>query len=307
MPKYVPFGETEIANKALREIGSAPINSIDDTNSASAIACAGEIWQSVREVGRLHNWNCLRRRQTLTQLSFPQSSSSGSGTAFGWPGCRPSVPPPYWLPNTLYSGGTLVTYGEAIYYCMAPSGPALSSSNFINDLTAGMWAQLYSSFFAGNYGNTGGLYEWRFGYALPTDYLLIEEMNGNDCRFGRGRGSLYELFINEVVNTEDQSVTNQGAIFCDKPWADIKYTAFIQDPTIFDPLFITCVAVKLAANIATQILGDGGKMSTQLNNRFETETLTSAMLKDSGEHKAHRYDPTRESQFLRSRRGSTAG
>ena len=84
----------------------------------------------------------------LTQLSFPNEQYYGSfGTAIGWPGCYPSTPPPYWLPNTLYSGGNLVTYGQAIYYCLAPTGPQVSSANFINDLTDGLWGQLYSSFF----------------------------------------------------------------------------------------------------------------------------------------------------------------
>lgn len=304
MGAYAPYGQTEIANLALQEMGSAPITDIEDTNSNSALACNASFWQTVREVGQEHNWKCLQKRTLLTQLTFPGvSSSSSEATGFGWPGCQPSTPPPYWLADTAYTGGTLVTYGEAIYYCLQAY---TSTSNFNNDATAGFWAQLYSSFFASQRGNTGGMYEWKFGYGLAPDYLLLTELNGVDCRRGRGNGQLYELFINQTVNS-DQTVSNQKALFCNDPFANIKYTAFIQDPTVWDPLFIGCVAVLLASKIATQVRGDDGNLSAQLRQRYTSDLLPKARLKDAGQQLERRYDPTKSSNWLRSRYGSTAG
>lgn len=305
--QYQPLGPTDIANLALMEVGQPPITDIDDVNSNAAELCRASFWQSVGEAGRAHNWNCLKQRLRLVQLSFPQTSSdyqSGSGTSIGWPGCQPSVPPPYWLANTAYAGGTLVTYGQAIYYCLQGY---ISSNNFINDETAGYWAQLYSSFFSGRgAGAAGNLYEWKFGYALPADYLLLNELNGQDCRFSRGEGSLYEIFINQIQNA-DQTISKQRALFCDTPYADIKYTALIQDTTVYDPLFIGAVAVLLGSKIATPLRGDGGKMAIELRAKFATDVLPNARIKDAGEAKLDRYDPTQQSNFLRSRYGSTAG
>src|SRR5882672_511360 len=213
--KYEPLGITSVANLALLEIGQQTISDIDDQNGESPAACRAAFWQTVREVGRSHNWNCLKLRKNLTQLVLPVTSSvyNGQGTSIGWLGCHPSTPPPYWLAHTTYAGGTLVTYGEAIYYCLMAY---TSSTNFINDLTAGFWAQIYSSFFAGLQGAQSGLYEWNFAYALPPDFLLLNELNGTDCSKGRGIGDLYEIFASQITN-QDQSVSTVQALFCDQP------------------------------------------------------------------------------------------
>lgn len=308
MAAYSPPGLTDVANLALLEIGAQPIEDIDQENGESAPACRSAIWQAVREVGRSHNWNCLKLRANLTQLTFGPASSAYGGTAIGWPGCQPSVPPPYWLPNTLYTGGTLVTYGQAIYYFLGPMGPAVSSNNFLDDVSAGLWAQLYSSFFQSSFGPAGGKYEWQFGYALPSDFLLVDELNGVSSRSGAGKGvgSLYEVYINQTKNA-DQTISSVGALFCNTPYADLKYTALIQDPTVWDPLFVGCVAVLLGSKIATLIRGDDGKMAASLKSKYDSSTLPWAILKDSGERKDYRYDPVKESNFIRSRWNSTNG
>jgi len=307
--QFSPPTLTDIANLALLEIGSRPIDDIDDLNTGSSgDAIRVAFWPAVRETGRSHPWGCLKKRLNLTQLSFPNEEYYSSfGTAIGWPGCYPSTPPPYWLPNTLYSGGNLVTYGQAIYYFLGPSGPQVSTNNFINDLSAGLWGQIYSSFYQSQVGPAGRQYEWQFGYALPTDYLLLNELNGVGCYFGKGKGDLYEIFNNQVTNSQSQNVSNQTALFCDQPYADIKYTALIQDPTVWDPLFINAVAVLLGSKIATTVLGDSGVMMQKLKAKFDNEVLPDAQLKSAGEMKVPRYDPTRDSNFLRSRYGSTAG
>lgn len=309
MSVYEPLGVTDIANLALIKIGQQPIDDIDSLNGESPAICRAAFWQSARETGRAHPWKCLSKRAPLVQLNFPQSSScySGSGTSIGWPGCYPSTPPPYWLPNTVYAGGTLATYGEAIYYSLAPNGPALSSNNFINDVTSGLWAQLYSSSPPqGWFGAAGGLYEWQFGYALPSDYLLLNELNGTECYYNKLEGDLYELFINQTKNN-DNTYSNAAALFCNECWANVKYTALIQDTAIWDPLFVDAMVTNLASKISTPIRGDDGKMARELEASYKTSVLPFAKLKDAGEGKPRRYDPTRESNFIKSRWGSTAG
>ncbi len=308
MPIFAPPSPTSIANLALAELGQNPITDIDDATSNAARQCAAAFWSSVAKVAREHNWNCLQKRTNLVQLALPTSSSVDS-TSLGWVCGQPTSWPPYWLANTVYTGGTLVTYGQAVYYCMTGY---TSSDNFIDDLTAGFWAQLYQPFL-GNYGGPGGQngYEWNFGYLLPSDYILLTVLNGNSVwgTYGyseRGVGGLYEIFNYQTANP-DESQSNVRALFCNSPFANVKYTALIQDTSVFDPLFVDCVAVFLASKIATPLRADDGKLANTLRERYLREVLPGAMLKDSGERKGYRYNPTAESNFLRSRYGSTNG
>ncbi len=130
MPQYAPLSQTDIANLALKEIGQQPIADIDQQQGTAAPACASVFWQSFRELAQEFAWTCLKKRAILTGLSFGEASSVA--TAFGWPGCRPSTPPPYWAANTVYVGGTLVTWGEAIYYALYNQ---TSGTNFIDDIS----------------------------------------------------------------------------------------------------------------------------------------------------------------------------
>ena len=115
-----------------------------------------------------------------------------------------------------------------------------------------------------------------------------------------------KIFNNRTVNGAG-TISNQAGLFCDEPYADIKYTALVQDTTVWDPLFIRAVSVMLASKISTQIRGDDGVMARELNTKYDQEVLPDAMLKDSWERKLYRYDPMQNSNFLRSRYGSTNG
>lgn len=61
--------KTDIANQALSRIGAKTIMDIDDTTSTSARVIKNVFEQSVREVGRFHEWNCLMARSDLAQLT----------------------------------------------------------------------------------------------------------------------------------------------------------------------------------------------------------------------------------------------
>jgi len=296
--QYSPQSLTDVCNIALLEIGSQPISDMDDTTSTNAGYCRQAFWQAFREVARMHDWNCLTKRVPLALLG---STVTGVTTP---------TAPPYWQPNTLYTAtaaGTYVTYGTATYLCMVT---ATSSSNFINDLTAGLWAQNFMpntftmafSNWSNTPGNAGTNYEWNYAYGLPSDFLLLLELNGNSCANHRGVGDLYELYITQVTNT-DETISSIQSLYCNAATAVIKYIALIQDPSIWDPLFSACIGTLLASKIATQIRGDGGATEAALLQKFRTVTLPIARVQDGGEQKERRYDPTKESKFLRARYG----
>lgn len=286
---YAPASITDICNLSLEEIGVQSISDIDDVGSTAAGYCRQAFWQAVREVARSHDWNCLTKRAVLPLL--------GSAVT----GVVPPVTPPYWTPSTLYTAtgaGTYVTYGTASYLCMITH---TSSTNFINDLTAGDWAQTFMrSSVTSVQGNAGSNYEWNYAYGLPNDYILLTELNGVDVRWRRGVGSLYELYVTQVTNA-DQSISSVMSLYCNDATAVVKYVAMVEDPTIWDSLFVGCVAILLASKISTQLTSDGGKQSAALLTKYRISALPSARVQDGGESKERRYDPTKESKFLLSR------
>lgn len=68
--------KTEIANMALHRIGAQRIMDINDADSKSARVVRDFFEHTVREVGRLAEWQCLKDHATLGQLS--------EAPAFGW-------------------------------------------------------------------------------------------------------------------------------------------------------------------------------------------------------------------------------
>lgn len=69
------LSKTDIANQSLGRVGAPPIMSLEDQDSKSAREVKLVFEQSVRELGRSAEWNCLKARANLAQSDVP---------AFGW-------------------------------------------------------------------------------------------------------------------------------------------------------------------------------------------------------------------------------
>jgi hypothetical protein len=61
--------QTKLCNLALGRVGAAPIMSINDADSKGARVCLLNFEAAVREAARAGEWNCLKKRDTLGQLS----------------------------------------------------------------------------------------------------------------------------------------------------------------------------------------------------------------------------------------------
>lgn len=88
-------------------------------------------------------------------------------------------------------------------------------------------------------------FEWSVQYQLPNDFLRLCQLNGWDA------WKPLDLF--EIEG--DRLLTNEST-------AQIKYIYTITDASIFDPLFIEALSLKLASKLArpltgSQTLGDG--------------------------------------------------
>jgi len=277
------FSQTDIANFALMRLGQRKCQAIDDVTDPNARAMLVAWPQAFGEVGRVAPWNCLRARASLSQLAPGVGSTQTS---------QPAATP--WAPNTAYAVGNYATFGNPayLYFCLIAN---TSTANFTNDLTAGFWMQtdMFSpSYLSWNTGNAGTLYEWHFGYALPADFLLLVELNGQVCWRPKGLSDLYEVY--------------QSNLYCNTPYADIKYNQLVTDFTVLDPLFTGALELKLAEMTATHLLKDGGKMALTMAELFQ-KYLQEARQKNAAEGKPRRYNIVSESRFVRSRWRSTNG
>lgn len=61
------LSKTAIANQALSRLGQPAIQDIDDSASVIAVKLENIFEQSVRALGRMHPWKCLKARAVLTQ------------------------------------------------------------------------------------------------------------------------------------------------------------------------------------------------------------------------------------------------
>lgn len=277
--------QTDIANLALAKVGSQPVQNISDPNVNRALVCNSAYEQTVREVARSHGWNCLMTRARLTQVVGADESTSTPAT------------PANWAPSTYYAAGVTVIFVTTRYLCAVAY---TSTSNFINDLTAGFWIQDYGQDYTPS--NTSPLYEWLYSYQLPSDYVLLCGLNGTDLR---DSGIGYDA--PSQGNVEDLYEIYGKVLYTDQPEVDVKYVRYTADPSYYDSLFTNCVVWLLASKIATPLRNDNGEMEGRMLTAYERVILPKARMKDSGEGKPRRYDPTLESNLIRSRWHSTAG
>lgn len=107
--------------------------------------------------------------------------------------------------------------------------------------------------------------EWAHVYALPVDCLtpLYIEPSGRALTAGRGDAFLWPseavtppVTLRPAQATPDFEVRTGRRILSDQPEAALIYTARIDDPTRFDPLFVEALSWRLAADLASALKGD---------------------------------------------------
>ena len=199
-------GTTEIANLALSHVGEEAIMDLTDENNAVARLVTTVFIPTIKEVGRDHEWNCLRARANIPQvLPVP---------AFGYD----------------------------------------------------------------------------FAYQLPVNCLRVLRLNGRDIQ---ERTDLYDI--------EGRRLLTNATV------AKIQYIEYTSDTTVYDALFIECVALRLAGKLATIIRQDEA-LGNQLKQEYLQVALPRARKVDGNERNKAPYDPREKSRVLNARRlGTWAG
>ncbi len=166
-------------------------------------------------------------------------------------------------------------------------------------MTQGFWFQ--TTIFSPNYlnipGNASRLYEWLYAYQLPNDFVLLLELNGQNCWAGAGfdgptQGSLYEIFGDKL--------------YCNTQIADVKYNRYEEDTTKYDSLFVGALVLLLASMIATAVRKDDAELSVTMLQLYQ-KYLTRARVMNAAESNPRRYNLVNSSRCVGSRRWSTNG
>jgi hypothetical protein len=101
---------------------------------------------------------------------------------------------------------------------------------------------------------------WEFVYTLPADCIAPREIYS-----GTRNPPADQRIPFDVEHNED---TGKSVLLCDMEEAELIYTARIATVAIFTPLFIDCLAFKLAADLA-MALPNKAPLSDLMERRYE--------------------------------------
>lgn len=123
---------------------------------------------------------------------------------------------------------------------------------------------------------------WDCAYALPTDF---------------GRMLIFNSFASRTPTEVYQIVGNQ--IYTDETYAEISYIRLINDESLFDPMFVECLALKLGSKFARPLAGSLDIEKTLLSEY--NRQLNEARRIDASEGVARRKPLFIDSQLVQSR------
>lgn len=137
---------------------------------------------------------------------------------------------------------------------------------------------------------SGGRGGFAFTYALPPDCITVQEVFA-------GR----RLREDQKVPFQVENEGEMRVLLTDQEDAEIKYTARVETPTLFHPLFVQALSWYLAQDLAISLAKDDDastRMASRANNRY-IQIIHQAIAQAVGEQQP---DQEPESVFLTARR-----
>lgn len=107
------------------------------------------------------------------------------------------------------------------------------------------------------------VFNWSYTYQYPTDCLGInrlipdvEEFTQTDAAYRpRHIEDLYSTDLTRQIKHEIAVVSGTKVILANEPNLRLDYRARVEDPNLFDPLFVMALQWYLAAELAEPIIG----------------------------------------------------
>ncbi len=151
--------------------------------------------------------------------------------------------------------------------------------------------------FAAKRGNlaltTNTLDQWDYAYVAPADMMspvaIISPSSQNDyaTRMSAGDtpGGITSNYAPTIVAgqyTPQQFAVEGEYIYTNQENAMLRYQAFITDPSLFSPLFVTTLSWHLASMLAGPVIkGDQGAAEAKRSTQMMSNYLTSAKQSDN--------------------------
>lgn len=132
--------------------------------------------------------------------------------------------------------------------------------------------------------NTAPAFGWTKSYVLPEDCLRILEFNETDA--------------GEVIGQE--FAIEGGTLVTDADEANVVYVRREDDTTVYDPIFVKALALKLAVSLSETIRGTTEKTGELLAS-YERITAPLARRIDSNEGRRRRGMLPLNSSFIHAR------
>ena len=140
---------------------------------------------------------------------------------------------------------------------------------------------------------TNTLEQWEYAYVAPADMMtpvaIISPTAQNDyaTRMSAGDtpGGITSNYAPTIVAgqyTPQQFSIEGDLIYTNQENAMLRYQAFITDPSVFSPLFVTTLSWHLASMLAGPVIkGDQGAAEAKRSSQMMVNYLTSAKQSDN--------------------------
>ncbi len=140
---------------------------------------------------------------------------------------------------------------------------------------------------------TNTLDQWDYAYAAPSDMMspvaVISPSAQNDyaTRMSSGDtpGGITSNYAPTIVAgqyTPQQFAIEGSLIYTNQENAMLRYQAFVTDPTLFSPLFITTLSWHLASMLAGPVIkGDQGMAEAKRSTQMMVQYMQSAKQADN--------------------------
>ena len=275
----MPVTAVSICNLALARLGDATIESLDDA-TAQAEYCNLFYAQTRDEVLRSHPWNFAIARKALAlewkALSGVALANNGSG-----------------LIRVTYNAHGLET-GDRVFLQGVLGVDGANASWTVTRINDNAFDLQGSTFSGSHTSGTGSwlkvpAFGWNYRYTLPADHLRILQLNG---------------FLDTQIPAHWE--TEGGELLTNEGEAKIRYVQRVENPELFDPLFIDALTAKLAAKLAKPLTGSSSLAEGALTE-YARLTAPLARRVDASEGETEVKPAWVESALVRARFGSEIG
>jgi hypothetical protein len=269
--------KTILCNMALSKLGSSRVqlSSFDNDSGELKTACVLHYEPTLKEVARMHSWNCCKKRNELSPYRLKLTPPTGAGTqTYIATGVTDSTQ----ITNTLYTNYAKYDFNGGYTFAVSDSGDGstlsrLNTTTGINDekwnlkyfdssATFNMNSAITNSFDpSGDYEFQSGQnfvvekvkpdFEYDYQYLIPSDAIRSFYLTNSS--------ETYKFMKPRVdwVIEGNSILTNESKVY-------LCYDG-VPEPTAMDSLFAQAFATLLASRLCMTVTGDRNLYLSLLN------------------------------------------